>query len=75
MANPVEVTGTPTPCLPYRDLAVPFQNAYTACLPKCFGPISGYNLKRKEFDPEYDQDAEQIIADLEFHENDSEGGP
>lgn len=34
--------------------------------------ISGYNPKRHEFDPEYDNEAEQLLADLEFKENDSE---
>ncbi|WOL07682.1 transcriptional adapter ADA2 isoform X2 [Canna indica] len=33
---------------------------------------SGYNYKRQEFDPEYDNDAEQALADMEFKENDSE---
>lgn len=33
---------------------------------------SGYNPKRQEFDPEYDNDAEQLLADMEFKENDSE---
>ncbi|KAG6478867.1 hypothetical protein ZIOFF_062312 [Zingiber officinale] len=33
---------------------------------------SGYNQKRQEFDPEYDNDAEQALADMEFKENDSE---
>lgn len=33
---------------------------------------SGYIPKRQEFDPEYDNDAEQLLADMEFKENDSE---
>ncbi|XP_042373362.1 transcriptional adapter ADA2-like [Zingiber officinale] len=33
---------------------------------------SGYNQKRQEFDPEYDNDAEQALADMEFKENDLE---
>ncbi|THU74195.1 hypothetical protein C4D60_Mb04t30810 [Musa balbisiana] len=46
--------------------------------PKCSGDEgpsiteSGYNPKRQEFDPEYDNDAEQSLADMEFKENDSE---
>lgn len=46
--------------------------------PKCSGEEgpsiteSGYNPKRQEFDPEYDNDAEQSLADMEFKENDSE---
>ncbi|RZS23765.1 hypothetical protein BHM03_00056748 [Ensete ventricosum] len=46
--------------------------------PKCSGDEgpsiteSGYNPKRREFDPEYDKDAEQSLADMEFKENDSE---
>ncbi|KAM7525300.1 hypothetical protein LguiA_015202 [Lonicera macranthoides] len=34
--------------------------------------ISGYNPKRQEFDPEYDNDAEQLLADMEFKEADTE---
>ncbi|VFQ82390.1 unnamed protein product [Cuscuta campestris] len=34
--------------------------------------ISGYNPKRHEFDPEYDNEAEQLLADMEFKENDTE---
>ncbi|XP_065012596.1 transcriptional adapter ADA2-like isoform X1 [Musa acuminata AAA Group] len=46
--------------------------------PKCSGEEgpsiteSGYNPKRQEFDPEYDNDAEQALADMEFKENDTE---
>lgn len=39
------------------------------------GPLvesSGYNPKRQEFDPEYDNDAEQLLADMEFKDNDTE---
>lgn len=34
--------------------------------------LSGYNVKRQEFDPEYDNDAEQPLAEMEFKETDSE---
>ncbi|MQM03703.1 hypothetical protein Taro_036492 [Colocasia esculenta] len=34
--------------------------------------LSGFNPKRQEFDPEYDQDAEQSLAEMEFKETDSE---
>ncbi|XP_068668217.1 transcriptional adapter ADA2-like isoform X1 [Aristolochia californica] len=34
--------------------------------------LSGYNPKRQEFDPEYDNDAEQPLAEMEFKDNDSE---
>ena len=34
--------------------------------------LSGYNAKRKEFDPEYDNDAEQLLADMDFKEADTE---
>jgi hypothetical protein len=27
---------------------------------------TGYHLKRNEFDPEYDQEAEEVVAELEF---------
>lgn len=33
--------------------------------------LSGYNFKRQEFEIEYDNDAEQILADMEFKNNDS----
>ncbi|ESQ55805.1 hypothetical protein EUTSA_v10025039mg [Eutrema salsugineum] len=33
--------------------------------------LSNYNLKRQEFDPEYDNDAEQLLAEMEFKENDT----
>ncbi|XP_070672737.1 transcriptional adapter ADA2a isoform X2 [Malus domestica] len=38
------------------------------------GPItefSGYNFKREEFETEYDNDAEQILADMEFKDTDT----
>ncbi|KAJ1293584.1 hypothetical protein BS78_01G079800 [Paspalum vaginatum] len=34
--------------------------------------LSGYNSKRHEFDPEYDNDAEQALAEMEFKETDSD---
>ncbi|KAF7803858.1 transcriptional adapter ADA2b [Senna tora] len=34
--------------------------------------LSGYNPKRQEFDPEYDNDAEQLLAEMEFKDTDSE---
>ncbi|CAK9156817.1 unnamed protein product [Ilex paraguariensis] len=33
--------------------------------------LSGYNPKRHEFDPEYDNDAEQSLADMEFKDTDT----
>lgn len=33
---------------------------------------TGYNVKRQEFDPEYDHDAEAIIADLDFPDGEPE---
>lgn len=33
---------------------------------------SGYVAKRHEFDPEYDNDADLLLADMEFKDNDSE---
>ncbi|KAL6542949.1 hypothetical protein OROHE_010469 [Orobanche hederae] len=33
---------------------------------------SGYNPKREEFDPEYDNDAEHLLGDMEFKETDTE---
>jgi transcriptional adapter 2-alpha len=32
---------------------------------------SGYNPKRQEFDIEYDNDAEQLLADMEFNDSDT----
>lgn len=34
--------------------------------------LSGYNPRRQEFDPEYDNDAEQLLADMEFKDTDTE---
>ncbi|CAN6477788.1 unnamed protein product [Victoria cruziana] len=34
--------------------------------------LSGYNPKRQEFEPEYDNDAEQPLAEMEFKDNDSD---
>ncbi|KAL5729713.1 Transcriptional adapter ada2 [Ranunculus cassubicifolius] len=34
--------------------------------------LSGYNKKRHEFDPEYDNDAEKSLADMEFKESDTD---
>lgn len=33
--------------------------------------LSNYNQKREEFDPEYDNDAEQLLAEMEFKETDT----
>ncbi|XP_020570652.1 transcriptional adapter ADA2-like isoform X2 [Phalaenopsis equestris] len=34
--------------------------------------LSGFNSKRQEFDPEYDNDAEQSLAEMEFKETDTD---
>ena len=34
--------------------------------------LSGYSFKREEFEIEYDNDAEQILADMEFKDTDTE---
>ncbi|GFY97698.1 similar to ADA2 2A [Actinidia rufa] len=34
--------------------------------------LSGYNSKRQEFEIEYDNDAEQLLADMEFKDTDSD---
>lgn len=34
--------------------------------------IAGYMPLRRDFDPEYDQEAESLVADLEFEEDDTE---
>lgn len=34
--------------------------------------LSGYNSKRQEFEIEYDNDAEQLLADMEFKETDTD---
>lgn len=34
--------------------------------------LSGYNAKRQEFEIEYDNDAEQLLADMEFKEADTD---
>lgn len=33
---------------------------------------TGYNAKRQDFEPEYDNEAEQQLADMEFKDNDTE---
>ncbi|KAG5076825.1 hypothetical protein JHK82_055520 [Glycine max] len=33
--------------------------------------LSGYSFKREEFDVEYDNDAEQVLADMEFKDTDT----
>lgn len=35
--------------------------------------LSGYNSKRQEFEVEFDNDAEQLLADMEFKDTDSNG--
>jgi len=32
--------------------------------------VTGFHAKRCEFDPEYDHEAECVVADLEFREDD-----
>ncbi|KAJ7964702.1 Transcriptional adapter [Quillaja saponaria] len=34
--------------------------------------LSGYNFKRQEFEIEYDNDAEQVLADMEFKDTDTD---
>ncbi|EXB98283.1 Transcriptional adapter ADA2 [Morus notabilis] len=34
--------------------------------------LSGYNFKRQEFEIEYDNDAEQLLADMEFKDSDTD---
>lgn len=34
--------------------------------------LGGYNFKRQEFEIEYDNDAEQLLADMEFRESDTD---
>lgn len=34
--------------------------------------LSGYNFKRQEFEVEYDNDAEQLLADMEFKDADTD---
>ena len=34
--------------------------------------LSGYHAKRHEFEPEYDQDAELMVSELEFRESDTQ---
>ena len=51
------------PPLPGRSLSSFDTNA---------GEVTGFNPFRREFDPPYDVGAEQMIADLEFHDDDPE---
>lgn len=34
--------------------------------------LAGFHTKRQEFEPEYDNEAEMIVADMEFKEDDTE---
>lgn len=34
--------------------------------------LSGYNFKRQEFEIEYDNDADQLLADMEFKDTDTD---
>lgn len=34
--------------------------------------LYGYNLKREEFEIEHDNDAEQLLADMEFKDSDTD---
>lgn len=34
--------------------------------------LSGFNFKRQEFEVEYDNDAEQLLADMEFKNTDTD---
>lgn len=34
--------------------------------------LSGYNFKRQEFENEYDNDAEQLLSDMEFKKTDTD---
>ena len=36
--------------------------------------LAGFHIKRQEFEPEYDNEAEMIVADMEFKEDDTEVG-
>ena len=36
--------------------------------------LAGFHIKRQEFEPEYDNEAEMIIADMEFKEDDTQVG-
>ncbi|KAH9615666.1 hypothetical protein KSS87_017182 [Heliosperma pusillum] len=38
----------------------------------CVTDVSGYNPKRQEFEVEYDNDAEQLLAEMEFKDTDTE---
>ncbi|KAI4371621.1 hypothetical protein MLD38_009949 [Melastoma candidum] len=56
-----------------------FGNNVNGMIPRRFGEkgptlieTSGFNPKRQEFDTEYDNDAEQLLAEMEFKETDTE---
>ena len=34
--------------------------------------MAGFHIKRQEFEPEYDNEAEMIVADMEFNDDDTE---
>ncbi len=37
--------------------------------------LAGFHIKRQEFEPEYDNEAEMIVADMEFKDDDTEVRP
>ena len=34
--------------------------------------LAGFHIKRQEFEPEYDNEAEMVVADMEFRDDDTE---
>ena len=60
-------TGTTAPCsIPYTHYTLYTQVAGNSV------EVTGFHAKRCEFDPEFDQEAECIVAGLEFLEEDTD---
>ncbi|KAK9785179.1 hypothetical protein WJX73_004995 [Symbiochloris irregularis] len=67
--------GTSTEPAAAADGSTPASAVPSDRAPKVFGnqvEITGYQARRNEFEPEYDNAAEAIVADLEFKEDDTE---
>lgn len=64
---PESATAAKTPARP--DFGTP---GYRDASQLMLSQQTGYNVKRNEFEPEYDQDAETIISELDFPEDEPE---
>ncbi|XP_078430089.1 transcriptional adapter ADA2-like [Wolffia australiana] len=68
----VKVEGAPPSEESHVDRSVGVKKPKSSGEETTIAEMSGFNPKRQEFDPEYDMDAEQSLAEMEFKETDSE---